>query len=242
MLLATGLAFSTALSLVPLLAVSLSVFNYLGGFDRLIAEWIPRVLSLLATGAGPKVVHTILEALDRSSMDALGVFAFISLLFSSTILVHGIETSIQKVWGLKASKRLWLRLLGYWAVIFLVPIVLATLWGVVESGWIPYANTIPASYVIWVSISLAAVLILKWVPNTRVRWDSALIGGVFIGIALRVAQKLYIWIIGHILFYNKIYGSLAAIPIFLVWLLLGWYIFFFGTAMAARRNQITKSP
>lgn len=237
-LLASSLAFSTTLSIVPLLAVSLSVYEYMGGLDRLISELTPKILSALASGTDPSVVTSVIAAVKRMNANTVGLFGFLSLLFTSTMLVYGIEMSIQKVWGVESQRRIFTRLLGYWGVIFFVPLSFAVFWGIVQSGFIPYAPLIPHSLLIWFAMTISFVAILKWVPATRVRWSSAFIGGIFIGVVLTAAQKIYVWLVANILIYNKVYGSIASVPILLLWLLLGWYIFFFGTAIAARRNQL----
>jgi membrane protein len=242
-LLTGSLAFSTVLSIVPLLAVSLSVFNALGGFESLMGKLEPYLLQNLVEGSGAEVSHAIRHALARIQSGALGLTGALGLFFVSTKLFHDVEEAVQRVWQIPSSRSLPWKLAIYWLVMFLGPLILAAILGLAGSRDLDLVKQLSKSTVGLGSLFVALVAIYKFVPDCKVAWRNALSGALAATIAVAVAQSFYGQITRKTFSYNQIYGSLASIPIFLIWILILWWICLAGVALTAvlEREQSAKA-
>ncbi len=81
------------------------------------------------------------------------------------------------------------------------------------------------------SVGMAALY--RYVPNTRVRWSHALVGGLFVAIGLELAKKLLSWYLSTVPTYSVVYGTFASVPILLVWIYLAWVIVLLGAVVTA---------
>ncbi len=241
--LAGSLAFGTVMSIVPLLAVSLGVFHAYGGFQPLFKRIEPFLLEHLVSGAGSEVRDAIHGALRRIHSKTLGVGGAAGLLIASTKLFLDIETAVQKIWSLRVKRPLWLRLFVYWAIMFAGPLLLAVFLGVVSSYGFGLLAVFPKGTVGFVFAFFALAAIFKLVPACKVRYRAAGWSAVLTATAVIVAQVFYAVVTKKILAYNKIYGGIAAIPIFLLWLLVLWWIILAGVAICRCINaRIEKRP
>lgn len=223
-LLASSLAFATVVSIVPLLAVSLSVFKAYGGFDKMLGEIERLVIQNLAGAAGVEVRRALRAAIERVHSGALGLGGMAGLVITSTKLFHDMDAAIHRVWGLRKGRPLLRRLLVYWAIMFAGPVGLAATLGLVGSIDIELVSAFPKR-----SLGLglgwfALFAVCKWVPARVVDTRPALWSSIGGAVAFMAAQEVYSTLTKQILSYNKVYGSLASIPIFLLWILILWQI------------------
>ena len=236
-LLAGSLAFSSVMSLVPLLAVSLSVFKAYGGFEPLLERIEPFIIDNLVEESGEEVSAAIHAAIERVHSGALGVGGAVALLLAATKLLHDMDTAIQRVWNVKVARPLLHRLLVYWAVIFFGPILLAVALGLLGSKGLFLIDRIP-HHAIAVFISLSAfTFIYKVIPAVKVNWRPAFFSAAVATVAVTIVQSFYSKITGEVLSYSKIYGSLASVPIFLLWILILWWICLGCAALGATLQQ-----
>lgn len=232
-ILAGSLAFATVISLVPLLAVSLSVFHAYGGFESLLRKIEPFIMQNFVEASGAEISRYIRKAIERVHSGTLGLISVVGLFIASTKVFHDMETAVQKVWQIKQKRSLLKRLAVYWSIMFLGPLILAVALGVIGSRDLGLIDVIPKG-VISLGFSFFAFLIIyKIVPACPVRWRSALASAILATIGVGLAQAFYSGLTKDILRYNKIYGSLASVPIFLLWILLLWWIFLAGAAFCA---------
>jgi membrane protein len=240
-ILAGNLAFVTVISLVPLLAVSLSVFSAYGGFDSLLKKIEPFILQNLVEASGAELSKAIRRSVHRVHSGALGAAGVVGLFLASTKLFNDMETAVQRVWRIRTRRPIALRLLLYWLIMFLGPLVLAFTLGVLGSRDLGLVQILPQSALAVALAFLTLVVIYKFVPARIVSWQAAFTGAVFASTGIALAQAFYAEITRNVLRYNKIYGSLASFPIFLIWLLVLWWIFLVGVALSAviqnRRDQ-----
>ncbi len=229
--LAGSLAFGTVMSIVPLLAVSLGVFHAYGGFEPLFKRIEPFLLEHLVSGAGSEARDAIHGAIRRIHSKTLGVGGAAGLLIASTKLFLDIETAVQKIWNLKVKRPLWLRLVVYWAIMFGGPLLLAVILGVVTSDGFGLLAVFPKGTVGFVFVFFGLAAIYKLVPACKVRYRAAGWSAALTAIAVIAAQLFYAGLTKKILSYNKIYGGLASVPIFLLWLLVLWWIVLAGVAI-----------
>lgn len=232
-ILAGSLSFATVLSLVPLLAVSLSVFSAFGGFASLIKQIQPFILENFIEASGANVSRFISESIGRIQSGKLGIAGAIALFAVSTKLFIDIEKAVQRVWREESRRFYFRRLFVYWTVMFGGPLVLAIALGFFGSKDIGLLRYIPASSLALVCAFTGFVIINKYLPAQHVSWRSAMCGSFVAAVGVGLAQNFYATIIKNILRYSKIYGSLASIPIFLLWVFVLWWICLTGVALCA---------
>lgn len=233
-LLASSLSFATALSLVPLLAVSLSVFTAYGGLESLMAKLEPFILQNLVEASGAQLSKSIRTSVSRVHSGALGLTGIVGLLFISTKLFHDMERAIQRVWKLKSDRSIFTKLTAYWLVMFLAPIAVAGMLGLLGSKDLAFMFNTVSKKTFTFGLAFGTLLgVYKYVPTCYVNWRPAIVSAFLTASSLAIAQVSYGAITKTVLRQNKIYGSLASVPIFLIWLLVLWWIFLIGVALCA---------
>jgi membrane protein len=85
----------------------------------------------------------------------------------------------------------------------------------------------------FVLMSVGMAALYRYVPNTRVRWSHALVGGFFVAVGLELAKKLLTWYLSSVPTYSLVYGTFASVPILLVWIYLAWVIVLLGAVVTA---------
>ena len=239
---AVALTYYTLFAIVPLAAL---LFGIAKGFDldeRLRAELSTRfahhqeVLQYVYTFA-----DTTLKRARGGVVAGVGVIA---LIWTVMGLAGNIERAFNAVWGLPARRNLLRRFSDCLAVLLITPILLVTISGAgvmlrgLFSRLAASAEALaPGSGLLFslvADFSPAAVAILFFfviyaaVPNTKVKWGPALFAGAVAGICFQLLQDSFLLLQKSIYTYNNIYGSFAALPLFLIWLQWSWKIALFG--------------
>ena len=237
---AGGLTFTSTLSIVPLLAVALSVFAVF----PLFAEYRAAIeKTLLREMLPPQISATILRYLQDFTANAAGLTAWglALLVVTALLMIHTVDRVLNDIWKAQARRRVVARVLVYWTLLTLGPLAIgaslsATSYVLALSGT-PLSKVSGLARVVldWLPFviggaALAALYVL--VPNRRVEWRDALIGG-FVASAL---GELASWGFGLYIRTGtlaSIYGAFSAVPLFLLWVYLSWYAVLFGAAIAA---------
>ena len=236
---AGSLTFTTTLSIVPLVAVALSVF---AAFPLFAEYRIALEKLLLRELLPPQSSATILRYLNDFTANAarLTAYGLAFLLVTALLMIHTVDRVLNDIWGVQARRRVLARILVYWALLTLGPLAIgaslsATSYVLAVSGApLPKAGALRAlldlAPFVLGGLALAALYVV--VPNRRVHWHDALIGGFVasaLGEALSHGFGLYIRT-GTL---AGIYGAFSAVPLFLLWVYLSWYAVLFGAAIAA---------
>jgi membrane protein len=235
--LAGSLAFSTAVSLIPLLVVSLSVFTAFGGLESLLHKIQPFILSNLVDASGAELSKSIRGAIEHVHSKTLGVGGVVGLLIASTKLFYELEQAVQRVWGLKSRRKIWRQLLIYLVVMLIGPLLVAVVLGLLGSKDIGLIGPLPRAIILLTFEFITLFLIYKFVPSTFVPWIQACASAVLATVAVGLAQAFYSTSMTTFFNTNKIYGSLASVPLFLIWILILWWIFLTGVAYCAVLNK-----
>lgn len=237
---AGSLTFTTTLSMVPMLAVALSVFAAFPLFAeyRSAAE-----KTLLYELLPPQISATILRYLNDFAANAAGLTAWglLLLMVTALLMIHTVDRVLNDIWRVQARRSVLSRVLVYWALLTLGPLVIgaslsATSYVLALSG-VPLSKAAGLARTLldllpFVIGGLALAALYVVVPNRRVAWRDALTGG-FVASAL---GELMSWGFGVYIRAGTatgIYGAFSAVPLFLVWLYLSWYVVLFGAAIAA---------
>lgn len=230
---ASSLAYTTILSVIPLLAVSFSIFKAFGGMDQLFAIIEPLVLQNLAQGSGDDVVKNIRQFIGNIHAGTLGASGFVGLIITSMSLLFSIEKTVNKLWNTGVERHWFNRVAIYWLIITVGPLALSLLIGYATSHVSEIGNYLPSGTGIFFIFFGFFTALNKWIPNRRVHWIPATTAGFVTALVWVLAKAGYGWYNQKVITYNKIYGSLGAIPIFLVWIYVCWLVTLAGSAFAA---------
>lgn len=244
-MIAGSLSFTTVLTLVPLLAVSLSVFHWLGGLEDLLKQLEPFIVKNLVESSGVEFSRYLLRSIRRVHSGTLGVSGVLGLFLASTKLFSDMETAIQRVWLVKKRRALWKRVFVYWTVMFVSPLLIAGLLGMIGSKDLGLIKVVSRETVAATLALFGLFAIFKWVPERRVEFRPAFASALLTTVALALAQEFYAVTMRGLFRFSKIYGSLAGIPLFLLWIFLLWWIILMGATLAAilqERRDAVVSP
>ena len=238
---AAALTYSSILGAVPVLAIVFAIARGFG-FEQLIEEKLKANPTL-----SPEMTETIMNFVNSYLERARGgVFIGVGLLmlfYTLYSLISYIENAFNSIWRVKHSRELYRGAVNYISVFFLLPIII-----VVTSGlqlfltgighFFPDFTFVNASIEFLVQLSpyvlacIAFILLYKLMPNTSVRWSATLVPGLLAGTAFQGLQWFYINSQVWISSYNAIYGSFAAIPLFMLFIQFSWYICLFGAGLS----------
>lgn len=238
---ASSLTFTTTISLVPLFTVALAIFSVFPMFDRLqgtLQNW------LVARLVPQDIAEQVMEYLNQFAAKAgqMGWTGAIFLVITALALILTIDRKLNDIWRVRQGRPLTQRILVYWAVLTLGPLLLAgslTVTSYAISASRGLVSALPggvrflldALQFLLVTVGIAALY--RYVPNTRVRWRHALIGGLFVAIGLEVAKSGLAWYLKTVPTYSVVYGTFATVPILLVWIYVAWVVLLLGAVVTA---------
>ncbi len=231
---AASLAFSTVLSLIPFLAVSLTILQKLGGLESLYPQVEKMIFSNFSETAGGEGIRLIKAAILRMQSAKIGFWGALILIMTSTRLIHDMEVGINRVWNIENKRSLAQRVFFYWLAIIVFPFGLATLVAINSMRQLSeISNQIPTELVYISVFFLVLMFVYKIVPQVFVRWRSAVASAMVGALGLMSVHRLFLWFSRKVFNYSKLYGGLASIPLVLLWILLLWYAILFGAAIGA---------
>lgn len=238
---ASSLTFTTLISLVPLVTVALalfSVFPMFASFQDALQKYFLQAL------VPDSIARPVLNALTQFAGKAnrLGTAGLVLLVLTAIALMLTIDRTLNGIWRVRSPRPIAQRVLVYWAGITLGPLLLgvslsATSYALSASRGLVGAPPGGVTFVLGLIEFLLFVggiaALFRYVPNTQVRWRHALGGGLFVAVGFDVAQRLLGWYLRQVPTYAVVYGAFATVPIFLIWLYLGWVIVLLGAVIAA---------
>lgn len=233
---ASALAFTTILSLVPFLALTFSILKGFGVQHRV----EPLVMEQLS-GGSQEVAARIINYINNTSMGSLGAFGLVALIFAVITLLGNIEEALNAIWGVDETRSLQRKFSDYLSVVIVAPILLLTavsitsflqsqsiLQWLVENSYAGGFLLSALHLIPYMTIWIALVFLYIYIPNTSVHFFPAIVGGVLAGTCWQLAQWGYIHFQVGVANYNAIYGTVAVLPTFMVWIYTSWLIVLFG--------------
>ncbi len=238
MMAASSLAYTTILSIIPLLAVSFAVFQIFGGMEKFYSLVEPFILSNLAEGVNGQVTKLLEGFISNVHPTRLGIVGVTGLIFTGVSMLSSIEGAINRVWEVPL-KRTWPhRLLAYCFFVVIGPIALAIILGFATSKDYPISKLIPSSVATFFIIACVLSAAYQLIPDTRVNAKHSFLGGFSTALVLTVAHLVYHLYISKMISYHKIYGSLGAVPVLLLWVYILWLIVLIGSAFTASLQRV----
>jgi membrane protein len=241
---AAALTYSTLMAMVPFFVILFSISSAIGfptAKEYLLEQSadIPQI---------QEAVRSLIEMVEKVDMATLGVFGGVIFLYIIFKLLSGIEESFNQIWGVQSSRTVADKIRNYLSVLVITPILLLV------ANFLSLKLSAFSSQVLWLGpfiktvLQLAPILILTlawiavfmFIPNTRVSFRAALVGGFTSAFLAIVLQVLMVKVGIGVTRLSKIYGTFAYIPIFLFWLQMSWTILLFGAELAfAIQNRDT---
>lgn len=254
---ASSLTFTSLLSLIPLITVTVTVFAAFPVFTDLMTQIKIFVLMNMVPEVASKVITVYMTqfSAEAAKLTMLGIAG---LTITALLLMHTIDHAFNAIWRVRKPRTMFQRFLTYWMVLTIGPIILgaslsATYYLVSFSlGYvkhIPLLGPTALKLVPVALMSLAFTLLYAAVPNRYVPWKHALVGGIFAGIAFELMKRVFTWYITSFPTYTLVYGAFATFPIFLLWIYFSWLVILLGAVIAAALSywrggtwQILRAP
>lgn len=226
---AGSLAFTTVLSIVPLLAVAFYVFKIFGGFDYAYERLLPFILGVLSEGTGDVVAVYLGRFIKQVHAKAVGVAGIAGLLVTFYMTYATVVAAFNRVWEVDKPKSFQHRILRALTLLTVGPVLLvASL--VVTTAVAAEVKAIPFSgpLIAFVLTTTLFTMVYALVPMVRVPLGIIVKGSLLPAILLELAKYGYAIYTKKMVTYSAFYGSFAAIPLFLMWVYIAWCITLFG--------------
>ncbi len=238
---ASSLTFTTTMALVPLFTVALALFTAFPMFSKLqsaLQMWL--VQSLVPDAIARQVLGYLTQFAGKASR--LGAVGLAVLVVTAIALVLTIDRTLNGIWRVKRPRPLAQRVLIYWAVLTLGPLLLGASLsissyvvsasrGVVAA--MPGAVQVLLDVIEFLLLAAGLAALYRYVPNTPVRRSHAWAGALFAAVGIELARRLLALYIGKVPSYSAVYGAFATLPLLLVWIYVGWVIVLLGAVIAA---------
>jgi len=243
---ASALSYSTLLAIVPLLAIIVSMLKGLGFHARL-----EQMLINSLAAEHEDLIARIVGYISNTDFKALGAFGTAILIYASVMMISNVERSFNELWGVPRHRTVTRKISNYISFLFLGPFLMVLSTAIIASL---SANTVVtalteyklfehfsalfsrmASYVIlWVAFTSLYILL----PNTKVKFVPALIAGVICGSLWKIVFVAYTNFNINVAHYNTIYGTFAALPIFIIWVYFSWLIVLMGAQLSCAIQNV----
>lgn len=240
---AMGLVYTTLLSLVPLLAVSFSVLKGFGVHNQ-IEPLLLKFLSPLGP-KGEEVTAQVIGFVGNIKVGVLGVLGLSMLFYTVVSLIQKIESALNAIWKIKKSRSFARRFSDYTSIILIGPVLIFSAMGLTASimstrvvqGIIsvqPFGTAIylAGKIIPYLLVCAAFTFIYSFVPNIKVKFGSALFGGLFAGVLWETAGWAFASFVVSSTKYTAVYSGFAILIMFLIWLYLSWLILLVGAEVS----------
>ncbi|MGH7968085.1 MAG: YhjD/YihY/BrkB family envelope integrity protein [Limisphaerales bacterium] len=202
------------------------------------------------------VAGKINSFIQNTQSGALGVTGSVLLIFAAISMLSRIEATFNDIWGVARGRSWFMRIVLYWGVLTLAPILLILALGLATGphleGTKKFVSTLPVvgSFFFHFGFQVLPVAVLcltfaafyMLMPNTRVDWRAALVGGLVSGLLFHLNNMFSVLYVSRVVSNSKIYGSLALVPVFMIGLYFCWLILLLGAQVAyAFQNRTTYS-
>lgn len=248
---ASALTFYSLLSVVPVVAMIFGIAKGFG-FEKTLERMLMRSLE-----GQEQIVERVL-AFSHALLESVrgGVVAGIGLLilfYTIIKILSNIESAFNDIWGIKRSRSLGRKITDYLSLMLIAPVllVLSSTMTVLVSGGITrvvekisYLKIVSPGvsflldFLPYLSLWILFSFVFIFVPNTKIKFTSGLLGGIIAGTLYHIFQWGYIHLQIGVAKYNAIYGSFAALPLFFVWMQVSWLIVLFGAEIAFAHQNV----
>jgi membrane protein len=248
---AGALSYTTLVSLVPLTAIVTAVFSAFPIFSNEREEFLGLLAHYFIPEVGEEAGYWFKYFASIAAQTT--AFGVIALAVTAVLLLTTIEDQLHAIWRVRTTRPWLQRVLAYWAVLTFGPLLLGMglslssyLEAAAHSAGLDAVAFEPAS-ALWLHRAalilpftleaIACTLVYKLIPSCTVRWREGLLGGVVAALAIELLKIGFSLYIARFSSYRTIYGAVAAVPIFLLWMYITWGAVLFGAVVAAAMPQ-----
>ncbi len=240
---ATSLAYTTLVSLIPLLAVSFSVLKAFGVHYQ-IMPLLYRFFSPLGT-KGAELTQKIISFVDNVNAGVLGSIGIATLIYTAVSVIQKVENAFNYIWRVSRPRSFARRFSDYTSILIIGPVLIVSAIGITASvmnsgfakklfalepfGALVYAASRMLPYIF---VSAAFTFIYFFLPNTRVKVKSALAGGITAGILWQTSGWAFATFTASSKQYSAIYSGFAIVILFMIWIYLSWLILLAGASIS----------
>ena len=239
---AVALSFFSTMSVVPFVAIVFAVTGGLGLADKLrefLYEYFNNSQQIIDTILG--FAQNIINTAQSSAMGLVSALLFVWIVIW---MMMSVEKVFNNVWRVQKSRKLLKRLPVTLAMLLVSPFIVLVFFGgtVVYSHALNYIGLDLESFTIfktilgWILFGVVATLtfsaMYKFIPNAAVDYSNALRAAIFSGIAFTIMQYVYLETQVMVTRLNGIYGAFAAVPLFMIWINVGWFIILIGAELS----------
>jgi len=232
---ASTLAYTTLLSIVPLMTVAFSVLAAFPVFEPIIGRIHQLIFANLVPASGA-MVQAHIERFSSKAAGLTGV-GIIGLLASALLMMAAVDKALNEIWQVRQRRRMLHGFMIYWTLLTLGPLLIGAsliITSYVESlqAFSTIEKTLPRqmlfNLISLLSEFLAFFFMYSAVPNRRVSMRHAALGALLVSMLFEAAKLAFAWYVTSFPTYEAIYGALAALPLFLIWLYLSWALVLLG--------------
>ena len=239
---AVALSFFSTMSVVPFVAIVFAVTGGLGLADKL-TEFLYEYFN-----NSQQVIDTILgfaqNIINTAQSSAMGLVSALLFVWIIIWMMMSVEKVFNNVWMVQKSRNLFRRLSVILVMLLVSPFIVLVFFGgsVVYSHALNYLGLDVESFTIfktilgWILFGVVATLtfsaMYKFIPNAAVDYSNALRAAIFSGIAFTIMQYVYLETQVMVTRLNGIYGAFAAVPLFMIWINVGWFIILIGAELS----------
>ncbi|MDF1760576.1 MAG: YihY family inner membrane protein [Coxiellaceae bacterium] len=237
---AASLVYATLLSLVPLMIITLTVVSFFPHFHQVTDQMEAFVFRTFVTDAASGIVQHLdnfVRNVNKLSWINIGFLFLVCML-----MIHNMRAAFNTIWGIREKRNYVLLMLVYLVVIVVAPPVTAALiLGGAYIAALPYVHTFTDHVLLktasihtipWVITFLVFWLLNVLLPACKVNWRAAAVGALLTTILFEILKSGFTYYLKMASTYQLVYGTLAAIPLFLIWLYLSWILVLLGAMMA----------
>jgi membrane protein len=244
---ASALAFSIITSLIPIIALAYFIFALFGGFQDLRGTVEQFAFQYIAPSFADDLSGYVRTIEKKVSPNALGIFGIIGFIYSGFSMIGQAESSLNKMWGALTPRSFAQRLVRYTSAILFAPLLLGgslamTSYLASQFGRLRYFSEPLLFLLTAVPYIFSSVLfsgIFYFLPNTKVNQRAAIQAGLITGLTFEVLKQGFAYYASFAL-KNSVYGSLAALPIMILWLYLIALVFLAGGELCYFLDQRRK--
>lgn len=249
---AAALTYHTLLSIVPVLAVAFALFKAFGGLQKVEGPLRELIVQNLSIGRGAEIGKWLDSFIQNINAGAIAGVGVIVLFYTAMGLLGNVEQAFNRIWGVTRVRPLYMRFAIYWCVLTLAPPLVgvslslsarlqSSAFTTALKDWLPFGlGRLLVSGSSILAVAAALIFLYQLVPNTKVRFRSALLGGIVAGVLWNATKGIFLWATAGTVKYSAIYGALGALPLLMIWVYLSWVIVLFGVTFTVA-NQTVKT-
>jgi membrane protein len=244
---ASALSYSTIVSLIPLTAIVLAIFSGFSVFSDARTRFLDVILANFAPDIGAAAAGWFQYLATNAAKTT--VIGSVALVITSILLLATIEDELQIIWRVSHRRAWYRRVLAYWIALTLGPVLLGVAFSLpgyldtlaegagssavlVEHATAAWLATF-ARVVSFVIEAFIFTLLYCLIPNCPVRIREGIAGAVLAAVVMEVLKTAFAFFVSRFSSYGTVYGALAGIPIFLLWMYIFWAVVLFGAEVAA---------